>query len=47
MKKLSQKYQFWWWSDGGYNLEEFDDLNEVIGLIESNPSSQWHITTPI
>jgi len=33
MNKLSNKYQLWYSTDGGYSLEGFDDLNELPDLI--------------
>jgi len=44
MNKLNQKYQLWSYADSGYHLTEFDNLNELPGLISNAYTQDFYIT---
>jgi hypothetical protein len=44
MKKLTKRYQYWWWTGEGYALEEFDDQVELLDLISDFPASDCYLT---
>lgn len=44
MKKSIKKYQLWHYSDGGYHLKEFDDLNDLPNLISDVYTADFYIT---
>ena len=44
MKFLKKRYQYWWYSDYGFHLEEFDDPKELLDLIASFPAHGFYIT---
>lgn len=44
MKKLIKKYQLWTYSDGGYNLNEFDTIEECIEDVTEHFTNDWYIT---
>jgi len=47
MNFLKKRYQYWWFSDYGYHLEEFDDPKELLDLIASFPTHDFYITERI
>ena len=44
MQFLKKRYQYWWFSDYGFHLEEFDDPKELLDLIASFPTHNFYIT---
>lgn len=42
MKKFSKEYQVWEWSDGGYQLTEFDTLEEAV--LSQKYTDNWYVT---
>ncbi len=44
MRLNSKRYQYWWYGDYGYHLEEFDNTSELLKLISQYPSSDFYIT---
>jgi hypothetical protein len=44
MRKLTKRYQYWWWTGEGFALEAFDNPIDLLELLSSFPSSNCYVT---
>lgn len=45
MKTFSKKFILATYSDGGYQLEEFDNLNDAV--LKEHYTGEWAVLTPV